>query len=218
MARILYDLCAADDLRFSPYCWRVKLALFHKGLCFQTRPVRFTEKYKLEFSGQTLVPVLDDNGTTVTGSWEIAEYLEDTYSKAPILFPGNEGRHLAKLTSEWIDNQHKEILSFFVLDILNKLDPKDRTYFRSSREERYGKRLEEVQSDREKRIKEFREVNLAALRAHITDRHFISGQQPAYGDFAVFGTFQWARLVSEFDLLEEEDPVYAWRARMIKRT
>ena len=217
MARILYDLCAADDLRFSPYCWRVKLALFHKGLCFQTRPVRFTEKYKLEFSGQTLVPVLDDNGTTVTGSWEIAEYLEDTYSKAPILFPGNEGRHLAKLTSEWIDNQHKEILSFFVLDILNKLDPKDRTYFRSSREERYGKSLEEVQSNREKRIKEFREVNLAVLRAHITDRHFISGQKPAYGDFAVFGTFQWARLVSDFDLLEEEDPVYAWRDRMIKR-
>ena len=63
MARILYDLCAANDLRFSPYCWRVKLSLAHKKLEYRTVPVGFTEKYKIEFSGQNLVPVLDDNGT-----------------------------------------------------------------------------------------------------------------------------------------------------------
>ena len=40
MARLLYDLCADNDLRFSPFCWRVKLALAHKGLDYQTEPVR----------------------------------------------------------------------------------------------------------------------------------------------------------------------------------
>ena len=33
MAMRLYDLAGADpNLRFSPYCWRAKFALAHKGL------------------------------------------------------------------------------------------------------------------------------------------------------------------------------------------
>jgi len=31
----------------------------------------------------------------------------------------------------------------------------------------------------------------------------------------VFGPFQWARVVSEFKLLKEDDLVYAWRERML---
>src|ERR1043165_4592545 len=45
----LYDLAAAeDDRRFSPYCWRTKMALKHKGLEFETLPWRFTEKERIE--------------------------------------------------------------------------------------------------------------------------------------------------------------------------
>ena len=129
MARLLYDLCADNDLRFSPFCWRVKLALAHKGLDYQTEPVRFTEKLKLEFSGQTLLPVLDDNGTIVSDSWAIAEYLEQTYPDTPTLFPGNEGKHMAKLTMEWMDSQNRELLTFIILDIFAKLNAEDQAYF-----------------------------------------------------------------------------------------
>ena len=38
----LYDLCGADDLRFSPYCFRAKLALAVKGVAYETIPVPFT--------------------------------------------------------------------------------------------------------------------------------------------------------------------------------
>ena len=217
MARILYDLSAGQNLRFSPYCWRVKLCLAHKNLPYTTVPVALTEKSKIQFSGQKLVPVLDDNGAIVCDSWKIAEHLESSYPCDPKLFPEGEGKLLAKLTAEWINRQHTELLSFFVLDILNKLDPKDRQYFRRTREQRYGVSLENIQSGREDRIIKFRRVNLAALRAHLTGRQFISGKKPAYGDFAVFGTFQWARLVSNFDILRRDDPVYDWRERMISR-
>ena len=217
MARILYDLSGTNGLRFSPYCWRVKLSLAQKNLEYKTVAVGFTEKWKLEFSGQNLLPVLDDNGTIVCDSWKIAEYLEATYPNAPELFPGAEGKLLAKLTTEWINGQHKELLSFFILDVLNKLDSKDQEYFRRSREKRYGISLEDVQLGREDRIAEFREVKLAALRAHLADRPFIAREGPGYGDFAVFGTFQWARLVSKFDLLDPSDPIYDWRWRMISR-
>ncbi|WP_375505338.1 glutathione S-transferase N-terminal domain-containing protein [uncultured Nostoc sp.] len=55
----LYDLAGAeDDRRFSPNCWRVRLALLHKGLPFETVPWRFTEKETIAFSGQGKVPVI----------------------------------------------------------------------------------------------------------------------------------------------------------------
>jgi glutathione S-transferase len=52
MALKMWDLAAAeDDRRFSPYCWRVRLALAHKGLQAETIPWRFTEKEAIAFSG-----------------------------------------------------------------------------------------------------------------------------------------------------------------------
>ncbi|MFZ5511229.1 MAG: glutathione S-transferase N-terminal domain-containing protein, partial [Pseudomonadota bacterium] len=66
MSMTLYDLAGADEsVRFSPYCWRVKLALRHKGLEVQTIPWCFTDKGRIAFSGQGLVPVLTDGDKTV---------------------------------------------------------------------------------------------------------------------------------------------------------
>ena len=39
MAITLYDLAGAEaDRRFSPFCWRTKMALAHKGLEVETIP------------------------------------------------------------------------------------------------------------------------------------------------------------------------------------
>jgi glutathione S-transferase len=84
MARQLYDLAGAEpERRFSPYCWRIKLALVHKGLTFDTIPWRFTDKDVIAFSGQGFVPVLVDGDRVVSDSWKIAAYLEDTYVDSP---------------------------------------------------------------------------------------------------------------------------------------
>ena len=41
----LFELCGADPERvFSPFCWRIRMALAHKGLEAETVPWRFTEK------------------------------------------------------------------------------------------------------------------------------------------------------------------------------
>ena len=42
MSLVLYELTADPDRRFSPYCWRSRLALQHKDQTFKTVPVRFT--------------------------------------------------------------------------------------------------------------------------------------------------------------------------------
>ena len=95
MALRLYDLAGAEpERRFSPYCWRIKMALAHKGLSFDTVPWRFTEKDVIAFSGQGRVPVLVDDDRVVFDSWTIATYLEDTYLDRPSLFGGRAGTPL----------------------------------------------------------------------------------------------------------------------------
>ena len=79
----LYELAGAEEnRRFSPYCWRIRMSLAHKGLAVDCLPWRFTEKEKIKFSGQERVPVLVDGDHTVSDSWQIAKYLEAEYPDA----------------------------------------------------------------------------------------------------------------------------------------
>ena len=46
---ILYDLSGKNNIRFSPPCWNVKLCLIYNNIDFDTIPIRFTEKDKINF-------------------------------------------------------------------------------------------------------------------------------------------------------------------------
>src|ERR1700709_562112 len=92
MSIVLYDLAGADpDVRFSPYCWRTRFALAHKGLPVETVPWRFTDREAIAFSGQGKGPVVRDEDKVVSDSWAIAEHLEERYP-TPTLFGGATGR------------------------------------------------------------------------------------------------------------------------------
>jgi glutathione S-transferase len=69
-------------------------------------------------------------------------------------------------------------------------------------------------ADRDQRLPAFRE-SLSALRATLTGQPFFSGDHPTYADYALFGPFQWARCISPFALLAADDPVAAWRDRLL---
>lgn len=212
----LYDLAGAEaDRRFSPYCWRVKLALAHKGLEFETIPWRFTDKDAIAFSGQGRVPVLVDGERWVNDSWAIAEYLESAYPDRPSLFGGAAGQALSRFHTSWADGfLNGALLKLVLLDIFNHLDAKDRGYFRQSREERLGKSLEAVVANRDQDVLALRE-QLLPLRLTLKAQPFLGGAAPLYADYAVFGGFQWCRCISPFKLLAEDDPVHAWRGRML---
>jgi glutathione S-transferase len=210
----LYDLAGEDpDRRFSPYCWRTRMALAHKGLAVETVPWRFTDKEAIAFSGQGRVPVIVDGARTVHDSWDIATYLDEAYPDRPMLFP--EGQGVARFVNSWADRvQLPGLIRLVIADIHAHLHPKDRDYFRQTREQRLGLPLEEAQADREARVKDFRAV-LEPLRATVGVQPYLSGEEPAYPDYIAFGAFQWARSVSDFRLLEPNDPVAAWRGRML---
>jgi glutathione S-transferase len=212
----MYDLAGEESARrFSPYCWRTRMALAHKQLPVETIPWRFTEKSAIAHSGQERVPVIEDNGRVVADSWKIANYLEDTYPERPSLFAGSGGRAAARFFNCWADTvQIPGIASFVVADIFPHLDPRDRDYFRQSREKRFGMTLEEFCARREERVLSFRQ-SLEPLRQTLQGQGFLGGDTPLYHDYIVFGGFQWARAISRFGLLDAADPIARWRERML---
>ena len=207
----LYDLAGSEsDRRFSPYCWRTRMALAHKGLAFETIPWRFTEKEEIAPSGQKLVPVLVDRERWISNSWTIANYLEESYPDSPSLFGGASARRLTRHYSNLADSLVGAIFPFVALDILQHLADQDRDYFRESREKRVGKPLEAFVADRDTKLPAFR-ASLMPLRLTLKAQPFLGGDEPLYADYAMFGPFQWARCISPFQLLEEGDPVKLWR-------
>ena len=215
MSITLYDLAGADpDLRFSPYCWRTKFALAHKGLPAETVPWRFSDGAAIAFSGQGKVPVIRDGDTVVSDSWAIADYLE-TQVPTPTLFGGAPGRAHALFINSWADSVLTGgIARLIVRDILDVIDAGDRDYFRSSREARFNCTLEEVQAGREQRVASFRE-SLMPIRLVLRKQTWLGGAAPSYADHIVAGTLMWPRCVSRFALLEDSDPVAQWFERML---
>lgn len=213
--RLLYDLAGADpDRRFSPYCWRAKLALAHKGLAFETIPWRFTEKDAIAMSGQDKVPVLIDGERVISDSWVIADYLEAEYPDRPSLFGGPEGRALARFASHWADRvMAPGIVAMVAADVYAHIHEKDRDYFRSSREARLGKPLEEVVANRDVALPAYRKA-LEPLRALLREQRFVGGSMPTYADYIPFSLFQWAANVSRFTILTPDDPLTAWCDRV----
>ena len=217
MAIKLYDLAAQeDDRRFSPYCWRVKMALLHKGLDFETIPWRFTEKDVIAPYKSTTVPVLVDGSNSVYDSWAIALYLDEVYPSRPRLFGSTEARALTDFLQQWtVKALHPVLMRIIVLDLFAKVHDKDKAYFRESREKRYGMALEKFGADPKGALVEFRGA-LDPLRPVVVQNNFLCGNGPGFADYILFGTFQWARCVSPTRLLEPDDPLYAWRERILK--
>jgi glutathione S-transferase len=181
MSLRLYDLAGAEpDRRFSPYCWRIRLALAHKGLAVETIPWRFTEKADIAASAQKAAPVLVDGDRWVANSWTIANYLEDTFPRAPSLFGGASGRSLTRHYSSLADDLVSAIFPFVALDILHHVAEKDRTYFRKSREERIGMALEAFVADRDKKLPTFR-ASLVPMGITLKAQPFFGSELPLYG-------------------------------------
>lgn len=215
MAIVLYDLVGVDDRRFSPNCWRTRLALAHKGLDCDARPTRFTEIGSICGGGQKTIPVIEDGDSIVGDSWAIANYLEDTYPDRPSLFGGDGGRAVSVFFQNWVNTiVNPGVIKSVIADIHDHLTPEDQGYFRATREKFLGGKLEDIQSGREERLAAFR-ATLTPLRQTLKAGPFVCGDGPLYADYLAFAPFQWARSISPFKLLDDDDPITGWFQRCL---
>ena len=215
MTVVLYDLVGRDDRRFSPHCWRTRMALAHKGLECEAKPTRFTEIGKIGDGQVRTVPAIEDGAHLIGDSWAIARYLEATYPERPSLFGGPGGQTLTLFVQSWcVSVLHAGLVPLIVLDIHDQLAPEDKNYFRRTREKRFGRPLEEVQAGRESRLDDFRK-SLEPVRLRLRERPFLGGDGPLYADHLVFGALQWARVISPLRVLAADDSVSAWFERCL---
>lgn len=216
MARILYSLSGVDIRRpFSPHCWKAVMALHHKGLDFEEKPVGFTEIPKLEGEFSKTVPILRDEDTLISDSFKIALYLEESYPSAPSLFGGEGGKALARFVEGYSQSTiHPAISAIALMDIYNMLAPVDQAHFRKTREALFGKPLEEVFPDRDAAIDAF-PAKLLPLRHMLRSQPFIGGASPLFADYIVFGALQWLKIVTGSVYLPEGDAALDWFERCL---
>jgi glutathione S-transferase len=216
MTILLYDLVGRDSTRpFSPHCWKVAMALAHKGLDISTVPTRFLEVPAVEGGVSKTVPVIRDGETVLADSFAIALYLDEAYPDRPTLFGGEGGEAMARFIERWSQvTIHPYVTTAAIMDLQAMQDAENAVYFRQSREQRLGKRLEEVMAAREAGLGNFR-ASLEPLRSTLFYQPFIGGAVPLFSDYIVFGALQWARIASPYQLLDDGDVVAQWFARCL---
>jgi glutathione S-transferase len=211
----LYELKGKNDRRYSLFSWRTRMALRHKGLDFESLPVRLSDKTVIEFSGGKTLPVLKDKETVVRDSWKIAEYLENRYKDAPPLFGGDIGRGVSQAFNTWVDRAVvPAMLQVIAADIHERVDPEDEEYFRQTMERVLKVTLEESRARRDDAVLRLGRV-LGPMQEAFKRQAFMAGAKPAYADYILFSVFQWARVMSPQELLAPEDPLCQWRERML---
>lgn len=215
MTRTLYDLAAADGTRFSPYCWRVKLALAHKRLDYETVPWHFTEKAAIAASGQGKVPVLVDGARIVSDSQTIAAYLEQTYPNSPALFGDAQTQALTLFIKDWTETiLHPAIAATVLGDIYRCLCPEDQPYFRETREAAFNRSIEDIDANRQQAEAHLHAM-LKPLQKRLSAQTFIAGDSPSWADHLVFGALQWGKLVSATPLLAQDDSISIWMDKVL---
>lgn len=214
----LFELCGgADrtDIRFSPFVWRIRLMLAHKGLTHDSKFITFADKSALEGTGFKTVPVIQDGETWVNESFRIARYLDDTYPENP-LFETPLAAEQAILINNWFDRSIiMPIFPMIVTDIFDALDDDNKAAFRASREPRLGGRKIEDMRDGREELRAGLAPAFGPLEAIFERNAFLSGTAPAFADHCLMGSLMWPRVVTDFDPILASEPLKAWRERML---
>ncbi|KAL0961290.1 hypothetical protein HGRIS_006250 [Hohenbuehelia grisea] len=142
---------------WSPNTWRIRLALNYKKIPYVTVWVEFPDIEKVckeigaaptRMAGgkeHYTLPVIQDpsTGSTISNSYDIANYLDKQYPDAPELFP--PGTIALQLGFDDAGRRALMAITSFSIPASHKLlNAASESHFRRTREAFYGKRLEDV--------------------------------------------------------------------------
>ncbi len=212
MSLVMYERLGEGGRRPSPFSWRIRYALAHKGVPVEFRLARFADAETIRaLSGQHMTPIVTDGDRVIHDTWNIATYLEDHFPERPSLFGGAGGRGLARVVNHWADHTlGAAIRRLIAADFILCLDADDRDYYRRSREAAFGCTLEEYCADRPRWLAEFAAV-VVPLERTLSEQPYFGGPTPTYGDYVLFSMFQYARLGCPEDFLAAGTGLRNWR-------
>jgi glutathione S-transferase len=208
----LYDLILASGITLSPFVWRVKLAILHKGFKLNAVPTSYMQIKTILDGSHTRLPVIVDGETVVSDSLAIADYLDRAYPDRPSLFRSPGERNFALFLDGWMfQNVVRHWFSCYCLDQVHLSCPEDVEYIRESRERLFlqGRPMEEVVADREQRLMAVR-PNLEPLRMLLKDTRWFAGDEPDHIDYLMLSHFLWCASLATFPPLARDDPLFDW--------
>jgi glutathione S-transferase len=172
-------------------------------------PVRFSEKDKIAFSGQTLVPILEHEDGYVNDSWEIIKWLDKYYPENK-LFINETSKNFSYFLYLWTSRQLLPVLFKVIAhEIPNVLEGEDINYYIKTREDRIKGPITKFKPKISEFIKEFNKL-INPIRKIIDANGFIAGKEPGIEDYIFFGNFKWVSCCSSSNLLEIKDPIHRW--------
>ena len=173
----LYELAGKNDLRFSPPCWNVKLCLLYKNIDFETVAVGFSEKNKILFSNQQLVPVLKHQNGHISDSWNIINWLDENYEN-PKLFVNETSKNFSHFLYLWTSRQILPILFKIIAhEIPNILEGDDLDHYIVTREERIKGPITKFVPVISDSIKKFRKAHQVKGQA-LDSTHYMAEEIP----------------------------------------
>jgi glutathione S-transferase len=106
------------------------------------------------------------------------------------------------------------ISRMIIKDICEQLALEDASYFRTSREARFGMTLEDVQDSRDKERQKFT-TYLKPYRKRLANTAFLGGDTPLFADLALAASFCWAKATSPYDITSGDDILQDWFDRVL---
>ncbi len=206
---ILYERAGAGGLCPSPVCWRTRIALALKGVKAERRPMRFADVDKLEeITGSRTVPVLSHRGAMIVNSDAIAAHLDGVTAGTPALMTESAAAAGANLEREL----GARIGPLVAADFLSRLQPEDRVYFKESREARYGRSFEELET-----LRAGLELDLAftlgRLEPQLEEHRYLAGDEIGWVDVVTYTYIAWIAFASPRSMPELVNPVRTWFER-----
>ena len=205
----LYDLSGKNNIRFIQPCWNVKLCLINNNIDFDTIPIRFTEKNKIIFSNQTLVPIIKYNEEIVSDSWNIFVWLNDKIKEIKLI-PNEQTKVFSHFLYFWTSKSLLPLIFKLIAnDIPKILNEEDKEYFVKSREDRIKRPLKSLLSEKEKSKNQLFQ-SLITFEKILANNKFFNGKNLGLPDFIFFGNFMWAEKSSSEDLFENLPNIHKW--------
>lgn len=207
-----YELAAENtDIKFSPFVWRTRMALLHKGVEFESIAWQFKDRDTKEHK---TVPAIYDNGKMVSDSWEIAKYLDAQYPDKPMLMKDAEAEAHAQLVSNICNaTLFGTAVSMAIYPVSQIIDDESAAYFIETREAKFGKKLVDVNNEDKDAAKATLAKGLGIFEATLGTSDYLGGDSPTYADYTLFGVLKWIDVVA-YRPVDESTNVGKWFDRI----